>query len=98
MLQFRSLIESHLELLCMNKIIGDENGNLKQYFEELQVLRGMVHIWSHCKSIRDDENHWHPVEELLVQDPSKSMSHSICPSCSEALYPSLNLYSEDDLE
>ncbi|MBC8403419.1 MAG: GAF domain-containing protein [Candidatus Marinimicrobia bacterium] len=87
MLKFRSLIESQLEMIYMNQILGDKNKQLTDYLMELQALRGFVSICANCKSIKDDQNNWHPVEHYLIQHPEAKFSHGICPECKKELYP-----------
>lgn len=90
MLKFRSLIESHLAIIYMNQSLGDKNKRLTDYLMELQALRGMVPICSNCKSIRDAQGNWHPIEHYLIRHPEADFTHSICPNCREKLYPEFN--------
>lgn len=87
MLKFRNLIESHLEMIYMNQILGDKNKRLTDYLMELQALRDLVPICSNCKSIRDNQENWHPIEYYLIRHPEAEFSHSICPKCMKKLYP-----------
>lgn len=87
MLKFKTIIESNLELLHLNQALGDRNKRLSDYLAELQTLRGMVSICSHCKAVRDRDGGWHPIEEYLIRHPEADFSHGICPACWEKLYP-----------
>jgi GAF domain-containing protein len=87
MLKFRYLIESHLEMIFLNQTLGDKNRRLTDYLMELQAFRGLVPICANCKSIRDDQNNWHPIEHYLVKHPVADFSHGICPECVKKLYP-----------
>ena len=87
MLKFRSLVQSDLQILYMNQVLGDKNKQLTDYLMELQALRGMVPICANCKSIRDGEDNWHPIEHYLIRHPEADFSHTICPECMEKLYP-----------
>ena len=87
MMKLRDLIESHLELSYMNQILGDKNKKLSDYLMEIQALRGIVPICSHCKSIRDEQDNWHPIEDYLIRQPQADFSHGICPKCMKKLYP-----------
>jgi len=87
MLKFRGLIESHLEIIYMNQILGDKNKRLTDYLMELQALRGLVPICANCKSIRDEHDNWHPIEHYLIRHPEAEFSHSICPKCKKEFYP-----------
>lgn len=87
MMKFRDLIESHLELSYMNQLLGDKNKKLSDYLMEIQALRGIVPICSNCKSIRDEQDNWHPIEDYLIRQPQADFSHGICPKCMKKLYP-----------
>lgn len=87
MMQLRNLIESHLEIIYMNQSLGDKNKRLTDYLMELQAFRGLVPICANCKSIRDNQNNWHPIEHYLIKHPVADFSHGICPECVKKLYP-----------
>lgn len=87
---FKTLIESRLEILYVNAVLGDKNKQLTDYLEELQTLRGMVSICSSCKSIRDKNGEWHPIEHYLIRHPGADFSHGLCPDCVSKLYPELS--------
>ncbi len=87
MQHFKILIETHLEMIYVNAVLGDKNKRLTDYLMELQALRGIVPICSNCKSIRDKEDNWHPIEHYLIRHPEADFSHGICPECMKKLYP-----------
>jgi hypothetical protein len=87
MVKFRNLIESHLEIIFMNQSLGDKNRRVTDYLMELQAFRGLVPICANCKSIRDDQDNWHPIEHYLIKHPVADFSHSICPECMKKCYP-----------
>lgn len=87
MLKFRSLIESHLELIYMNQILGDKNKRPSDYLQEIQTLRTLVPICANCKNIKDEEGRWHPVEHYLSRNQETGFTHSVCPVCMKKLYP-----------
>jgi hypothetical protein len=90
MLKFRSMIESHLELIYMNQILGDKNKRVTDYLMELQALRGMVSICSNCKRIKDAQGNWHHIDHYLIRHPEAEFSHGICPECMKKVYPEFN--------
>jgi GAF domain-containing protein len=65
----RNLVQSHLEVIYMNQVLGDKNKRLTDYLMELQALRSIVPICSNCKSIRDAQDNWHPIEHYLIKNP-----------------------------
>lgn len=87
MFNLKKLIETQLEMIYVNAVLGDKSKRLTDYLMELQALRGIVPICANCKSIRDKENQWHPIEHYLVKHPQADFSHGICPECVKKLYP-----------
>jgi transcriptional regulator with GAF, ATPase, and Fis domain len=87
MAKFRDLVQSDLEMIYVNRALGDQNRRLIDYLREIQALRGMVPICANCKSIKDAEGEWHPIEHYLIQHPEADFTHGICPTCRKKLYP-----------
>ncbi len=83
----KGIIESHLETIHVNQVLGDKNKRLSDYLREIQAFRGLVPICSSCKSIQDRQGEWHPIEHYLIKHPEADFSHSICPACMQKLYP-----------
>jgi len=88
-LKFRDLVQSDLEIIYMNQVLGDKNRRLTDYLMELQALRGIVPICLNCKSIRDAQGVWHPIEHYLFRHPEADFSHGICDECMKKLYPKI---------
>jgi hypothetical protein len=56
---------------------------LTDALSKVRQLRGLLPICAYCKSIRDDSNYWHAVEEYLTAHADVQFSHGICPTCYE---------------
>lgn len=93
-LSLRNLIQSDLELIYMNQMLGDHNRNLDDYRKEIQTLREYVPICSYCKSIRDEDGDWHSIEHYLSKKSNKDLTHGICPKCAKQYFPDMNLYDD----
>jgi len=85
-MNFCDIIQSHLELIYMNTILGEKNKSLSDYTEEIKILRGIVPICSFCKRIRDAEGNWSEVEAYLSKHSEAQFSHSFCPECGKFHY------------
>ena len=44
-------------------------------------LRGLLPICMYCKKIRDEENHWHPLETYVGGRTELSFEQALCPQC-----------------
>lgn len=86
-INFREIVQNHLELIYMNTLLGEENKKMSDYLNEIQVLRGIVPICTYCKKIRDTEGKWHRLESFISNHSSAEFSHGICEECMEKLFP-----------
>lgn len=59
--------------------------------EKIKMLAGFLPICASCKKIRDDQGYWKQVEEYISEHTAAEFSHSICPECTDKLYPELKL-------
>ncbi|MBL7177683.1 MAG: cyclic nucleotide-binding domain-containing protein [Desulfobacteraceae bacterium] len=53
----------------------------------VNTLGTLLPLCSHCKKIREDNGSWVVLEEYIEDHSDAEFSHSICPECSEKLYP-----------
>jgi PAS domain S-box-containing protein len=58
-------------------------GELQTALAEVKTLKEILPLCTYCRKIRDDENHWHTVEEYIGRHTKTLFSHGICPSCLE---------------
>ena len=68
-----------------------ENERLKKELARFKILENILPICAKCKSIRDDANKWHQIEEYIRSHTGAEFSHSVCPECAKELYPDLDL-------
>lgn len=53
----------------------------------INTLGTILPICANCKKIREDNGSWTLLEEYIEERSEAEFSHSICPECSEKLYP-----------
>lgn len=54
---------------------------------ELTTLRTLIPICANCKKIRDDQQLWSSAESYFARFLKVDFTHSICPDCTQLLYP-----------
>lgn len=86
---FRDIIQSQLEIIYLNNMLGEENRSLHDYLQEIKVLRGIVPICSFCKKIRDTEGKWNEVEAYISKHSEAQFSHCFCQECGKKYYGDL---------
>ena len=84
--KFRSIIQSHLDLIYMNAELGEKYKSISDILAEMKTLRGILPICAVCKNIRDSEGNWHRLEEYISDRSEASFSHGCCPICAKKLY------------
>lgn len=58
---------------------------------EVRMLRGLLPICAHCKSIRNAGGVWQTIEDYIGERTQATFSHSICPSCMATHFPGIEL-------
>lgn len=48
---------------------------------EVSVLTGLLPTCSFCKSIRDENQQWQPIEQYVESRTDTTFEHTICPEC-----------------
>ncbi|KIG15345.1 Diguanylate cyclase (GGDEF domain) with GAF sensor [Enhygromyxa salina] len=55
--------------------------------QSIRTLATLIPICSHCRKVRDDENHWSTLERLVQAKTGSRFTHGICPDCVREHYP-----------
>ena len=53
------------------------------------TVEGVICICANCKKVHDKLGGWRLIESFVTEYSNCSVSHGICPDCSEELYPGL---------
>jgi hypothetical protein len=72
---------------ALDQRVRERTAALERALAEIKTLQGILPICSHCKQIRDNDGHWHPIDEYICEHSDVDFSHSICPECLEHHYP-----------
>jgi phosphoserine phosphatase RsbU/P len=85
--ELRARVEVGRRMVEMQAALADKIEELRQAFEQIKTLRGIVPICAGCKQIRDDRGYWNQVEIYVRDHTEAQFSHGICPDCMKKLYP-----------
>lgn len=85
--ELRARIEVGCRMVEMQDALAAKIQELRQAFDQIKTLRGIVPICANCKKIRDDRGYWNQVEVYVRDHTEAEFSHSICPECVKKLYP-----------
>jgi hypothetical protein len=48
---------------------------------EMLMLRGLLPICAKCKKVRDNEQHWHELDQFVSTHMHVKLTHGLCPAC-----------------
>jgi DNA-binding response OmpR family regulator len=79
--ELRSRLKAGARIVDLQEKLGANVKELTTALANVKRLSGMLPICGYCKSIRDDSNYWHQVEEYVTEHANVEFSHGICPDC-----------------
>lgn len=82
--ELRSRLKAGARIVGLQEKLSANVAELTAALHSVKTLSGMLPICCYCKSIRDDSNYWHRVEEYVSEHADVEFSHGICPKCLEA--------------
>ncbi len=67
------------------------NEKLEAALREVRELTGLLPICAWCHKVREDDGYWTKVDAFLQSHTRAEITHSICPDCSERVFPKIPL-------
>lgn len=81
--ELRGRLKAGARIVDLQRRLASNVAELTAAMASIKTLNGMLPICGYCKSIRDDSNYWHQLEEYVSEHSQAEFSHGICPSCLE---------------
>jgi phosphoserine phosphatase RsbU/P len=79
--ELRARLHAGTRILDLQARLASQVHELEAALGNIRKLTGLLPICAYCKSIRDDSNYWHRVEEYVGSHADVTFSHGICPKC-----------------
>jgi DNA-binding response OmpR family regulator len=79
--ELRARLNAGARILELQERLAEQVRELETAIGNIRKLTGLLPICAYCKSIRDDSNYWHRVEEYVSEHADVTFSHGICPNC-----------------
>lgn len=86
LIMYFEMIGENIGIAIQNSLVHTK---LKNAYEEIKTLKGLIPICASCKNIRDDKGFWENVENYISKHSEAEFTHSICPECVKELYPDI---------
>ncbi|MGC3992444.1 MAG: response regulator transcription factor [Chthoniobacteraceae bacterium] len=68
-------------VVALERTLAKQVTDLQQALEDVKQLKELLPICMYCKSIRDDQDYWHQIDEYIHKAVGTDFSHGICPGC-----------------
>ena len=88
-LRNQELERLNAQLTTTKNNLESANKELERALINIKQLSGMLPICASCKKIRNDKGYWEQIEAYFQDHSEVEFSHSICPECTEKLYPGI---------
>jgi CheY-like chemotaxis protein len=79
--ELQARVNVGVHVVGLQSALGVRVRELEDALGRVQQLQGLLPMCSYCKSIRDDKDYWHRVEEYISDHSGAQLSHGICPNC-----------------
>ena len=83
--ELRARVQAGQRVVNLENELRTRVQDLEEALANVRRLQGLLPICSYCKKVRDDQDYWHQVETYVAQHADVQFSHSICPSCYDAV-------------
>ena len=83
--ELRARLKVGQRVVELERTLARKIDDLQQALADVRKLKHLLPICMYCKSIRDDKDYWHQIEEYIHTETGADFSHGICPACLEKL-------------
>src|SRR2546423_8456296 len=79
--ELRARLTVGQRVVALERQLAKKVADLESALADVRKLKGLLPICMYCKSVRDDKDYWHKIEEYIHHETGTDFSHGICPSC-----------------
>ena len=79
--ELRARLNVGKRVVELERTLAKKVKDLQSALDDVKRLKGLLPICMYCKSIRDDKDYWHQMEEYIHTETGTDFSHGICPKC-----------------
>jgi sigma-B regulation protein RsbU (phosphoserine phosphatase) len=83
--ELRARIKVGQRVVNLERALARKIHDLEAALLEVNEMRALLPICMYCKSVRDDREYWHQVDEYMHAHAGTEFSHGICPDCARKM-------------
>lgn len=79
--ELRARLKVGERVVALERALAKKVDDLQAALDDVRKLKTLLPICMYCKSIRDDSDYWHQIEEYIHTETGTDFTHGICPKC-----------------
>ena len=79
--ELRARLKVGQRVVNLERTLAKKVNDLEKAIADVRKLKELLPICMYCKSIRDDKDYWHHIEEYIHSETGTDFTHGICPKC-----------------
>jgi phosphoserine phosphatase RsbU/P len=83
--ELRARLKVGQRVVDLERTLARKIEDLQTALADVKKLKRLLPICMYCKSVRDDQDYWHQIEEYIHSETGTDFSHGICPHCMDKL-------------
>src|SRR5215210_6215786 len=84
--ELRARLTVGQRVVGLERTLARKVQDLETALSDVKRLKSLLPICMYCKSVRDDKDYWHQIEEYIYSETGADFSHGICPNCMGKLH------------
>ena len=79
--ELRARLKVGQRVVNLERTLARKVADLELALADVRRLKELLPICMYCKSVRDDQDYWHQIEEYIRNEVGTDFTHSVCPKC-----------------
>ena len=79
--ELRARLKVGQRVVNLERTLARKVDDLERAIADVRKLKELLPICMYCKSVRDDKDYWHQIEEYIHSETGTDFTHGICPKC-----------------
>jgi len=79
--ELRARLTVGQRVVALERQLAKKVQDLESALTDVRKLKELLPICMYCKSVRDDKDYWHQIDEYIHTETGTDFSHGICPTC-----------------
>lgn len=79
--ELRARLTVGQRVVGLERQLAKKVDDLETALADVRKLKELLPICMYCKSVRDDRDYWHQIDEYIHEETGTDFSHGICPDC-----------------